>query len=134
VKPVELGNLTRITATTNDFTVLPGDILPWLACFGSVSKQYDYVKNSLGIRTDIIETEIRIVKHVPEFLPVGGRKIQIEYPGIPKMCIKCYKTGHLRRNCRSAKVEWIDKVAEFRASGQFSDVMFGSWISILDQK
>jgi len=134
VKPAELGSLTKITATTNDFTVLPAEILPWLAMFGTVGSKYDYVKNSLGIRTDVIETEIKLNKHIPEFLPAGGRKIQVEYPGIPKMCIRCYKTGHLRRNCRSPKVEWIDRVAAMRATKEFPDNMFGNWINVLDQK
>jgi len=131
--PVEIGSFTRITASTCDFSVDPMEILPWLAKFGSVGTKYDYVRNSVGVRTDVIETEIRIAKHVPEYLPVAGRKIQIGYPGIPRMCIKCFGTGHLKRSCRNKKVDRIDKVAEMRASGQFSDEMFGKWTSILYQ-
>lgn len=132
--PAEIGTVTRITATTCDFTVDPKtEILPWLACFGAVGTKYDYVRNSVGVRTDVIETEIRLAKHIPEYLPIAGRKIQISYPGIPRMCIKCFGEGHLKRNCRNKKMDWIDKVAEFRATGQYTDAMFGKWISILDQ-
>jgi len=132
-KPVELGSFTRITATTSDFKVSANEILPWLALYGSVSTKFDYVKNSVGVRTDVIETEIRLMKHIPEYLPVAGKKIQIGYPGIPRMCIKCWGVDHLKRNCRAKKVEWIDHVAAMRATGAFSDPMFGSWIAILDQ-
>jgi len=132
VKPAEIGSLTRITVSTNDFTVKPADIVQWLSCFGSVSSSYDFEKNSLGIRTDVFETEIVLRIHIPEFLPIGGRKVQVYYPGIPKACIKCFEFGHMKRNCKGVKVEWVERVAQLRATGAFKDEMFGSWIGVLD--
>jgi len=129
----ELGNIVRVTATTNEFSVSPDDIGKWLSKFGSVSSNYDYVKNSVGIRTDVLEVDLLLRKHIPEFLPAAGTKIQINYPGIPKACIRCYKLGHMKRNCKSQKMEWIDRVAEIRKSGEFADELFGAWIQILDQ-
>jgi len=133
VEPVKLGQLARVTVSTCDFTVAPADIVKWLAKFGSVSTNYCYVKNSIGLRTDTIETEIHLQKHVPEFLPVAGKKVQVAYPGIPKACIKCYRLGHMKRNCKQPKMEWIDRVNELRKTGDFEDSLFGSWIAILDQ-
>jgi len=132
-KSAEIGNIVRVTATTNEFTVSPEEIGKWLAKYGSVSSNYDYVKNSVGIRTDILEVDLVLRKHIPEFLPVAGSKIQVGYPGIPRACIRCYKLGHMKRNCKGMKMEWIERVAELRKSGEFEDELFGKWIQILDQ-
>jgi hypothetical protein len=125
VKPAELGQLTRVTVKTNDFQVSPDEIVPWLAKFGSVSKTFDFERNSLGIRTDIFETEILLKKHIPEYLPIAGRKLLVSYPGIPKACNNCYNTGHMKRNCKEKKRKWVHRVAELRASGDFEDELFG---------
>jgi len=131
--PAEIGQNVKITAKTNDFSVTPDEIGKWLIKFGQIGSSYDYVKNSIGIRTDTLEVDLVLRKHVPEFLPIAGKKVQIDYPGIPRACIRCYKIGHLKRNCKSPKVEWIDRVAELRKSGEFPDELFGDWLKILDQ-
>ena len=133
-RPVELGQFTRITAKTNGFAVSPTEIIAWLSKFGSVNAIHDYERNSEGLRSDVVETEIRLMKHVPEFLPIAGRKIQISYPGIPKACNNCFGIGHMKRNCRNKKKDWLDRVAEIRASGDFEDTLFGGWIPILERE
>jgi hypothetical protein len=134
VKPVELGQLTRVTAKTNDFSVSPSEINAWLVKFGSVGSFFDYEKNSVGMRTDIFETEIVLHRHIPEYLPIAGRKIQISYPGIPRACNNCFEPGHMKRNCKSKRVEWIDRVEAMRKTGDFEDELFGGWISIIERR
>jgi hypothetical protein len=133
-RPVELGQLTRITVKTNDFAVGAKDIIEWLSKYGSVSVNHDYEKNSVGVRTDIFETEIALARHIPEFLPIAGRKVQVSYPGIPKSCNNCFQTGHLKRNCKSKKRDWLKRVEEIRRTEGFDDSMFGGWIAILDSQ
>jgi hypothetical protein len=133
VKPAEIGQFTRITVKTNDFTIEPQQIVAWLSKFGSVNAVHDYEKNSVGLRTDVLETEILLRRHIPEYLPIAGRKAQVSYPGIPKACNNCYTVGHMKRNCKSKKRDWIHRVAELRKSGEFEDELFGGWIAILDQ-
>ncbi len=134
MKPAEIGQLTRVTVRTNDFAVDPSEILPWLAKFGSVNNaNNDFEKNSVGLRTDVFETTLLLKKHIPEFLPIAGRKLQVFYPGIPKACNNCYQVGHMKRNCKAKKREWIDRVDEIRRSGEFEDELFGGWVSILEQ-
>ncbi len=133
VKLAEIGQLTRITVCTNDFSVEPDQVISWLMKFGSVSANFDYEKNSLGIRTDVLETEIVLRKHIPEYLPIGGRKIVVSYPGIPKVCNNCYLTGHMKRSCKAKRVEWVEKVKELRDSKDFEDDLFGGWIAILER-
>jgi len=132
VRPAEIGQLVRITASTVDFTVAPKDIVAWLSKFGSVNTNPEYVKNALGIRTDVIEVDLLLKAHIPEYLPVAGKKAQINYAGIKKTCINCYKECHLKRNCRSRKVEWIDKVDAMRKSALYEDSLFGEWTTIID--
>lgn len=133
-RPAEIGQLARVTANTVDFTVSPDQVLAWLAKFGTVNSSFNYIRNSIGIRTDDIEVEVKLQEHIPEYIPVAGKKVLINYPCIPKMCIKCYKPGHMKRNCKSRKVEWIDKVDQMRKTGRFEDSLFGEWIPILDSR
>jgi hypothetical protein len=135
VKPVEIGQLTRVTAKTNDFSVTPEEIVAWLSKFGSVSVNHqDYERNSMGLRSDVFETEIVLARHIPEYLPIAGRKIQINYPGIPRACNNCFQTGHMKRNCKSKKVGWIHRVNQLYKSGEFEDSLFGGWIAILERE
>jgi hypothetical protein len=133
-KPVELGKLHRITAKTNDFTVKPAEIQAWLSKFGTVSSKFDYVRNSAGLRSDIFETEIALNRHVPEYLPIAGRKVQIYYPGIPRSCNNCYQEGHVKRNCKSKKIDWLQRVIQIRQGGQFEDELFGGWIALIERQ
>ncbi len=132
VKPAEIGQLTRITVKTNDFMVEAGQIIAWLSKFGSVASNFDYEKNSVGVRSDVFETSIVLQEHIPEYLPIAGRKVSVNYPGIPKMCNNCYKIGHVKRSCKSLKKDWVEHVREVRATGRFEDDLFGGWIAILE--
>jgi hypothetical protein len=134
VKPAEIGQLTRITVKTNDFTIEADQILPWLAKFGSVAAAGDYERNSVGVRSDVFETEILLKEHVPEYLPIAGRKALVNYPGIPRSCNNCYGTGHVKRSCKSRKKEWVQHVKEMRATGRFEDEIFGGWIAIIERE
>jgi hypothetical protein len=134
VKPAELGQLTRVTVKTNEFTVTPDQIVEWLVKFGSVSSIRDYERNTLGIRTDLFETELVLKRHIPEYLPIAGRKVVVSYPGIPKVCNNCYEPGHMKRACRAKRVEWIDKVKEFRDSEEITDEMLGDWVAIIERE
>jgi len=131
-RPAEIGQLVRVTASTVEFMVSPNDIIAWLSKFGSVNTHFQYVKNAVGIRTDVIETEIHLKSHIPEYLPIGGKKVLINYPGIKRMCINCYREGHMKRNCKGRRVEWLSKVEEMRKSGLYEDSLFGEWATILD--
>jgi len=72
--------------------------------FGVVSPNVRFVPNEAGCNTDIVEADIIFKRHIPEYLPIVGQKVIVNYPGIPKICNKCYKMGHTKRNCRSNQV------------------------------
>lgn len=129
-KPAEIGQLTKVTAKTNFKVDIP-HVLAWLRKFGNVSYTARFIPNSVGLNTDVIETEITLQDHIPEYLPIYGQKVLINYPGIPKVCNNCYKTGHLKRNCKSVRVSWLEHVEFMLNSGTFEAELFGSWSDLI---
>lgn len=129
-KPAQIGQLTKVTAKTN-FKVDVQHVLAWLRKFGKVSNSARFIPNSVGLSSDTIETEIVLQDHIPEYLPVYGQKILINYPGIPKVCNHCYKTGHLKRNCKATRVSWLEHVENLINSGAFEIELFGTWADLI---
>jgi len=126
-KIAELGKLTQITVVTN-FGVEPPGIILWLQRYGTVSANYSFVKNpDTGLYSDTFETEIVLEKHVPEYLPMFGQKVTVSYPGIEKMCNRCYTIGHLRRDCRNPVKEWIKHIIDFIDSEKIPPELIGTW-------
>ncbi len=127
VKPVELGELTKITVKTN-FGVEATGVLNWLKLFGTPTSQFDFKINpNTGLRTDIFETEIVLKSHVDEYLPMYGQKAQVFYPGIPRMCNRCYNVGHLRRDCNNKQLDWIVHVIDLVENHGIKTELIGSW-------
>ncbi len=71
-------------------------------------------------------------KHIPDTLPIRGKKVKIAYPGIPLLCYKCWKLGHGHWECPDEyKTNWLELVADFFADERVSEEMLGSWIDLL---
>lgn len=125
-KPAEIGELTKITVKTN-FGVEPAGILAWLKLYGTVASQHDFKTNTnTGLKTDVFETEIVLKKHIEEYLPMYGQKVQVYYPGIPRMCNRCYLVGHLRRDCNNKKRDWVAYIISLINDGVKKELV-GSW-------
>jgi hypothetical protein len=125
-KRTELGELTKVSVKTNFGVDGPG-VLAWLKLYGTPTSHSEFVKNErTGIRSDIFEAEIILKKHIPEYLPMFGQKCQVNYPGIDRMCNRCYRVGHLRRDCNNLKRDWIVYVQSFLDEG-FNKDLIGSW-------
>ncbi len=132
LKPLEFGEVGKITVKTN-FGVEAAGIYSWLRLYGTVAPQGEFTINkATGLRTDVFETEIALKRHVEEYLPMFGQKVQVKYAGIPPMCNRCYKSGHLRRECNNRKVDWIEYVNNFLENGVKIDLI-GSWKNALSR-
>jgi hypothetical protein len=126
-KPAELGELTTVTVKTN-FGIEANGILNWLKLYGSVTSKHDFITNPrTGLKTDVFEAEILLRKHIEEYLPIYGQKAQVYYPGIQRMCNRCYKTGHLRRECNNLKRDWVAYIVELVEVGGIKRELIGSW-------
>jgi len=70
---------------------------------------------------------------MPDQLHIDGKRVSFYYPGIKKVCNKCFKCGHIKKECTEAKGKWIDFVQKLYQSNKFTNSMFGSWIEELDK-
>ncbi len=124
-KPCEVGDLAKVTIRTN--WVQPSGVLKWLRIFGTVSGKCDYQTNeTTGLKTDVFEAEVLLKEHINEYLPMYGQKAQVFYPGMPRVCNRCYTSGHLRRDCQNKKKDWVCYIIELLDGGLDPDLV-GSW-------
>jgi hypothetical protein len=124
-KPAELGDLVKVFVKTN-FKVEPSGVLNWLRLYG-ITSHYEFQTSSItGLKSDIFEVELILKVHIPEYLPMYGQKVQIYYPGIPRVCNRCYVDGHLRRDCQNQKKDWVAFIAEQLENG-LNPELIGSW-------
>jgi len=126
VKIATLGQPTLIEISTN-FGVEPPGILNWLQRYGVTSSKYSFKKNDAGFYTDVFVIEVTLHRHVPEFLPMYGQKVVINYPGIPKVCVKCYRSGHMKRACNNPQRLWIDFISDLVEEENVPADYIGSW-------
>ncbi len=128
-KPAEIGELTKITVKTN-FGVEASGVINWLKLYGTLQPQFGFAVNpNTGLKT---ESEIILKKHIPEFSPIHGQKCLVSYPGIPRLCNRCYGVGHMRRECNNIKREWIEYVKEL-VNGGVKVEYIGTWIKAIER-
>jgi len=70
--------------------------------------------------------QARLNKHIPEILPIAGRRMFVTYPGQIKQCKKCFEQGHVSTSC-NLKVDWLDYVIKLMTSGSFRIELFEGW-------
>lgn len=121
-----------INRTTLEFT--NAQIKSWLDNFGKIEGQFEYQTDKLGFITDDLEVELKLEKHIPEYLPMYGRKIRIFYAGMPKQCNNCLEQGHLKFECENEKKDWFSYIEELISSGNFNISLFGEWPEIIKNK
>lgn len=130
-KPIELGKKETIRVKTN-FGVEPEGVVKWLSIYGTVHK-HEYVINPSGLRSDELAVEITLAKHVPEYLPMYGQKCLIIYPGIPKLCNKCYTFDHLSKECKNKPRVWIEYVMQLISDLSLSTDLIGTWKNAIER-
>jgi len=76
-----------------------------------------------------LQVKVKIIKPIPQFLPMHGYKVRVYYKDIPKMCTNCYKTGHLRKDCKNDNKNWLHYVVDFITDNdQIDEEDFGFWM------
>lgn len=78
--------------------------------------------------------ELKLEKHIPEYLPMYGRKIRIFYAGMPKQCNNCLEQGHIKSECESEKKDWFSYIEELISSGEYHIDLFGDWPDVIKRK
>lgn len=82
------------------------------------------------VGTGKFNIKMRIETHIPQYLPLYGRKVKVHYRGISKQCTNCYEEGHYRSDCQNEKISWIEYTSNFIKSSGFPSYMFGDWAAI----
>ena len=76
--------------------------------------------------------KMKLLKPIPQFLPLCSRRIRIYHNGITKLCSNCFGR-HTRRQCRNEKRQWIEYVRDFMVDHeQLQEDYYGKWWDIID--
>jgi len=102
----------------------------WIGKFGKIKVGATSPKADDDIGTDDWIITIVLEQHIPQVLPIGGNRAIVYYPGIPKLCKKCYESDHLAPSCNKS-VDWLEYVARFLRTGLFTEPMVGRWMDAL---
>ena len=108
------------------------EIIGWLAKFGTPVTELTEDKEHDSSDSDeneyfngIYSIKMDLASKPPQFLPIGGKKIRIYYKGIAKRCVRCFGTGHLKKDCTSARKDWMEYVSDFMFERDFDLNMLG---------
>jgi hypothetical protein len=112
---------------------LPKDeIVAWLEKFGNAVTELTEDKERDSSDSDdteyfngVYSIKMDLKIKPPQFLPIGGKKIKIYYKGIEKRCVKCFGTGHLKKDCTSARKDWMEYVSNLMVEMNFDLNMLG---------
>ena len=58
--------------------------------------------------------KIRLAKNLPNWVPMYGKKVCFEYPGVRRQCNNCYGP-HAKKYCKSERVGMVNFVKGFSA-------------------
>ena len=77
---------------------------------------------------------IQIKKPIPQFVPILGRRVKIHYPGVQRLCNKCFGK-HQKQACQSPKISWPDYVRLFISRNpDITKQLFGRWYGTTDEQ
>jgi hypothetical protein len=120
-------------------------IKDWLHKFGEFLTEYEEEPQSVidadpedgeegekTLGTSRFKVKMRIVEHIPQYLPMNGRKVKIYYKGIEKLCLNCYEPGHLKAECENERKSWLEYTARYiKENKDFEPELFGRWIHVV---
>jgi hypothetical protein len=108
------------------------EIVAWLQKFGNPVSELTEDKERDSSDSDdneyyngIYSIKMDLQTKPPQFLPISGKKIKIYYKGIAKRCVRCLETGHLKKDCTSARKDWMEYVSDLMFDTGFDLIMLG---------
>lgn len=127
-----------------DYQLEPHIIKKWLLEYGTIMSDLTEDKVDLELSSDEEElyqgvelttgtysVKMLLFDQIPQFLPIGGKKIRIYYRGIQKQCTKCFRRGHLRQACENGE-GWLNYVDNFMIRSKFDETYYGRWSDRID--
>ena len=123
-----------------DYKVKPEVIIGALSHYGEiltdlVEDVFEDEEDSEGTNaTGIYSIKMRLEKHIPQLLPLDGRRVKVYYRSMRKLCTNCFGK-HQKKDCKNQKMAWIDYVRRFVSENQdFETNLFGRWNEILKRE
>ena len=115
--------LVRIIGCEYKFTET--EILDWLSCFGEVISEIaeepfgneELEPDLPPVGNGVYIVKMRLSRDLPNWIPMFGRKICLEYRGMKRQCNNCYGP-HAKKFCRSERVGMANFVTGFRKKYQ----------------
>ena len=85
--------------------------------------------------TGTYKTKVKFFSLPPQYLPIYGQKVRLHYQGVKKMCTRCYKTGHIKRDCENESTSWITYVKSFMEKNPGIPIeMYGRWWNVIQRE
>ena len=66
-------------------------------------------------RSGIYAVQVKLNKPIPQLIPIMGKRLKIQYPGVQRLCTNCFGR-HNKQNCQSRKVTWSEYTNKFKES------------------
>ena len=112
-----------VRTTGCDYKLLESEILGWLGLFGDIVSEITEeiygdqnepdCKGLPQVGNGNYLVRMRLSKDLPNFMPIYGRRVCLEYRGVKKQCNWCLGF-HLRKNCRFEKMGMLEFSEKFR--------------------
>jgi hypothetical protein len=109
------------------------EIVTWLQMYGNPVSELTEDKERDSSDSDdneyhngIYSIKMDLHTKPPQLLPISGKKIKIYYKGIAKRCVKCLETGHFKKDCTSARKDWMEYVSDLMFETDFDLIMLGN--------
>jgi hypothetical protein len=96
------------------------------------SSEDDETYNDIYLNTGIYSAKMNLIKPIPQLIPMCGEKIKIYHKGIKKQCMKCFGTGHFKRDCSKERKEWLDYVDSFMLEAKLPNEYYGNWARLVE--
>jgi len=134
VTEVSVGDIVTVCVNRTALEFSDRQIEAWLDCFGTVVGNFNYLKDKQGYKTDNIEVEVKLSRHIPETLPMYGRRIRVFYLGMQRQCNNCFELGHIKADCDGERCDWFGYIEKLLESGDYKKELFGDWPEVIDRK
>lgn len=127
---------TRVNIYGLHYEVSKEKLTEWLNKFGQLFGEFAEImdRDDTSIGTGDLTCLMKITKPIPCFLPIAGKKIRVAYKDMQTICGNCFSIGHMVKDCKNRRRDWLDYVAFLRETGRFEDEMFGDWIKKLESR
>ena len=136
-------NIRWVKIEWADYGLTEEQIVSWMEMFGEKAGELtedlhpmppDSDSEAEAYCSGTYSIKMRLRTDMPQIIPMCGKRIRVYHKGIQKLCTNCFG-AHQRRNCRSAKVPWIEYVLHFME--KYPDIpkeLYGRWWKVVNDE